>query len=257
MNTSTSGRRIFTLPLCFVLILCLLFSSFTFVSADTVSIPEAPESVYVLDEAEVISDSAEENLVTRAENLYSSTGTQIVIVTVKTLSGQNIETYADTLLHQWKIGGDSGRGLILLLDIEEDIYVTISGDELKSKFTSDVLQQLLDEKLEPYFLVGQYEEGANSFFTEAYYMAEEFAADLQSEPDSTESTAPAESENKDSGVSFWKVLGTIIIVLIILIILFFAVIYIRGQIVRKKRREAARRRRMQERRAARSHRDYF
>lgn len=255
MNSKFKNLNIFSLSL--LLLISIIFMPFLNVSADAVSIPEKPESIYVFDSAEVLSEESEQNLLTRALNLYNHTKTQISIVTVKTLNGQNIETFADEILKKWEIGGVEGNGIILLLDIDEDIYVTISGAALKSKFTSEVLQTVLNEKLEPYFLVSQYEEGVNSFFTEIYYMAEEFSETEESKPAASTKLPEKNDEASNSGPSFFSVLGTILLILLILCAAFIAVVYVRGQIVKKKRREAARRRRAMERKTLKSRRDYL
>ena len=54
------------------------------------------------------------------EIIFNNSNIQISVVTVKTLNGQNIETYTDKLMRDWKVGGEDGRGHILLLDIDED-----------------------------------------------------------------------------------------------------------------------------------------
>ena len=254
----STKKRTFILSL--VLLLFVSFFPAAATYADEVAItPETPESIYLYDGADVLSDNAETNLITRAENLFNNSNIQISVVTVKTLNGQNIETYTDKLMRDWKVGGEDGRGLILLLDIDEDIYVTISGDALKSKFTSEVLQTLLNEKLEPKFMISQYEEGVNAFFTEAYYMAEEFNLELEEEAAiKAEEELKAEAErNEQAAKTFWSTLLIILLVLVLLIVAFFVTVYVRGQIVRRKRREAARRRRAMERRTQRSRRDYL
>ena len=252
-NFHLKKLRAFTLSLLFLLSIIFMPIN-TFADEVKITVPEKPESVYVYDMAEVISESAEENLLTRALNLYNHTEIQISIVTVNSLNGENIEQYANTLLHEWKIGGEEGKGLILLLDIEEDIYVTISGDALKPFFTSGALQEILNEKLEPNFLVGEYERGINDFFTEVYYIAEDVSEAVDT---ALEVKEEQEREENKEGPNFFSVLFTIILVLVILCAVFIAVVYVRGQIVRKKRREAARRRRAMERRTERSHRDYL
>ena len=255
---SYSKKRTFIFSLVLLLLLSFIPSLNTYAD-ETAAVPEIPDSIYVYDGADVLSENAETNLKTRAENLFNNSNIQISIVTVNTLNGENIETFADSLMRKWKVGGEEGRGLILLLDIDEDIYVTISGDALKTKFTSEVLQTLLNDKLEPDFYVSLYEEGINAFFTEAYYMAEDFSAELEEEAAiKAEQELIAEAERKESAAnSFWTTLLIILIVIIVLIIAFFVTVYVRGQIVRKRRREAARRRRAMERRTERSRRDYF
>ena len=260
----STKKRTFILSLVLLLLLSFFPTVNTYAdesaSEATESITEnTTESIYVQDGADVLSDNAETNLRTRAEKLFNDSNIQIAIVTVPTLNGQNIETYTANLMKTMNLGGEEGRGLILLLDIEEDIYVTISGDALKGKFTSEVLQTLLNEKLEPRFMISQYEDGVNAFFTEAYYMAEEFNLELEEEAAiKAEQELIAEAERKEQATkTFWSTLITILLILVFLVVAFFVAVYVRGQIVRKKRREAARRRRAMERRTQRSRRDYL
>jgi uncharacterized protein len=70
----------------------------------------------VVDTANLIDDRSEQALSLRLEALEKATSDQMVVVTVPSLSGQSIESYALALGNRWRIGReDVDNGVIILV----------------------------------------------------------------------------------------------------------------------------------------------
>lgn len=78
---------------------------------------------HVNDLAGVVDESTRSKLETLLTNFETRTGTQIAVVTVKSLDGRMVEEYANDLYRAWGIGAKSGenkdKGALLLIAVED------------------------------------------------------------------------------------------------------------------------------------------
>jgi uncharacterized protein len=78
---------------------------------------------HVNDLAGVVDESTRAKLETLLTNFETRTGTQIAVVTVKSLDGRMVEEYANDLYRAWGIGAKSGenkdKGALLLIAVED------------------------------------------------------------------------------------------------------------------------------------------
>ena len=199
------------------------------------AIPDPPADVYVLDNANVLSEGTEQTILEKNQTLAAATGAQIVVVTVDFLDGQDIESYAYDIFNQWGIGDkDADNGLLLLLAIGEDNYWAMQGSGIESALTSDTLGDYLYEYLEPDFATGDYDAGVQKVFTAFYDWFADYY-DLNGATASAEAPAnsaasagiaaqpredgPRPDYGNDPGYSSGSGIGTAITLIILLIIL--------------------------------------
>lgn len=82
--------------------------------------PTPNRDFYVYDQAGLLSPSDAAAMIAAGESLAARDGTQVVVVTVRSLSGHAIETYATTLFRDWGIGHrEKNNGVLLLIAQEE------------------------------------------------------------------------------------------------------------------------------------------
>jgi uncharacterized protein len=87
--------------------------------AEKVATLPAPTG-YIDDYAAVLSAPAKIELEQRSRDLHDQTGAQVFVVTVKTLEGAPIETFANDLFRKWKIGEKkTDRGVLMLFAIND------------------------------------------------------------------------------------------------------------------------------------------
>ena len=94
----------------------VLFTNVAF-AAD---LPKPTKNFFVNDFANVISNADEEKMQQQGEALFKECGAQVVVVTVKSLSGEDLESYSLNLARSWRIGSDKNDdGILLLLAVDE------------------------------------------------------------------------------------------------------------------------------------------
>ena len=97
--------------------------------------PDRPENQYVLDEADVLSEETEQEIIAENQDLFQETGAQIVVVAVDFLDGEDIDDYAYSLFNIWGIGSqERNNGLLLLLAIGEENYYAQAGYGIEDYF---------------------------------------------------------------------------------------------------------------------------
>ena len=222
----------------------------------TFSIPSPSEEFYVYDEAGAISSDDKQFIVDWGEYLNTNYGAQPVVTVVNSASADiiDIETYTDQMMRAWKVGGSSGYGILLVMDISADDYYCVSGDALKSHYTSSYLQTVLDEQVESAFASKDYSTAAKNFINTIAndlntYMSENNLSGLTAS-DGTQTTAAddsavsvsAPSSSKSTGSSLLKILLIVVLVLVILFCAIFIAVYMHGQKIKKQREEQRRRR---------------
>lgn len=78
-------------------------------------LPSATERFFVNDFADVMSDADEQTVYEAGVRLYEKTQAQVVLVTVNTLGGRDLESYALELARAWGIGDEEQDNGVLLL----------------------------------------------------------------------------------------------------------------------------------------------
>lgn len=132
------------------------------------AVPDRPANKYVLDQAGVLSDATEKEIVSENKELFEETGGEIVIAAVDFLGGEDIEDYTYDMFNSWGVGSEErNNGILLVMAIGEDNYYAQSGYGIEDYFDGGKMQELLDEYLEPDFAAGDYDAGAKKFFDAA------------------------------------------------------------------------------------------
>lgn len=154
-------------------------------------IPSPSNSFYVLDEANELSLSTEEHIVSVNNELERRTGAQVVVVCVRTTGNTDIAEYAYQLFNKWDIGSESKHnGVLILLAVQDSDYYALQGKGLENILSSGTLKLMLDDYLEPDFAVGDFDAGAKKMFDAvARFLSEVYSVTI-----GEYTTAPAVTE---------------------------------------------------------------
>lgn len=157
-------KKIFSVLLCFVL-LC----SFT-------EAVRADESLlFVIDDGYLLSAEEEMQLKTEIHELRKKYGFDVVILTLESLEGSRIETFAD---HYYDSVNYSEDGVLLVLSMEErEWYISTCGDAIYA--LTDYGISRLGEEILPYLADGMYYEAFTVYLQE---LPEYFDAFLSGSP---------------------------------------------------------------------------
>ena len=141
------------------LFVCLLFTQISFAQFTIPEKPTLQTSVY--DYANVLSATEKAQLEEKLIKYSDSTTTQIVIVTIETLKGEDIGILTPKWGQTWGIGGtakeDNGV-LILLAKAERKIWIS-AGYGLEDRLTAGIGGEITRNIIIPEFKAGSYYKG--------------------------------------------------------------------------------------------------
>lgn len=121
--------------------------------------PQSPPRL-VNDFANVIDDSREQALERKLVAYDDSTSTQITIVTVKTIGGDDVNLYSAELAEKWGIGQKGmDNGLLILAAINDRRVAIQVGYGLEPIVTDAISKQIIDQEIVPAFRGEDYYSG--------------------------------------------------------------------------------------------------
>lgn len=141
------------------LLVCFLFTQISFAQFTIPEKPSLQTSVY--DYANVLSATEKAQLEEKLIKYSDSTTTQIVIITIESLKGEDIGILTPKWGHQWGIGGtakDDNGVLILLAKAERKIWIS-PGYGLEDRLTAGIGGEITRNIIIPEFKAGSYYKG--------------------------------------------------------------------------------------------------
>jgi uncharacterized protein len=146
----------------------------------------------IVDQAGVISATARGEIETKLKDLEDKSGIQLVVATVKSLQGGDIETYANELFRTWKLGEAKKNNGVLLLVAPADHKVRIEvGYGLEGTLTDALAQVIIASAMVPRFKANDYsggiERGIDGIISVLTTDAEEWHAKTRVRPEDQQS----------------------------------------------------------------------
>lgn len=126
-------------------------------------IPARPKPfTFVTDQANLLEPADEKKLENGLRRYADNTGTQVVVVTVPSLGGQNVNAFARQLGTDWGVGQKGkNNGLVVLVASQEHKLSIEPGAGLRSTITPSVVQRVIGE-MTPSFKQNNYAAGLQS-----------------------------------------------------------------------------------------------
>jgi len=117
-------------------------------TAQTLTFPQL--SGRVVDEAGIIDGNARDAVGRKLAEFESKTGAEIVVATVPSLQGTDIETYAVALANNWRLGRDGkNNGAILLIAPNAGKVAIQASEGLRDRLTDEVMLRIIKQTLVP------------------------------------------------------------------------------------------------------------
>src|ERR1700743_1748582 len=114
----------------------------------------------VVDQAGVMSADSRASVETKLKDLEDKSGIQLVVATVKSLQGSDIETYANQLFRTWKLGQAQKNNGVLLLVAPNEHKVRIEvGYGLEGTLTDALSSVVISSAILPRFKAGDFSGG--------------------------------------------------------------------------------------------------
>jgi uncharacterized protein len=143
----------------FQLFICLFFAQIGFAQFNIPEIPKFQTSVY--DYANVLSANEKAQLEEKLIKYSDSTTTQIVVITIESLKGEDIGILTPKWGHAWGIGGtkQNDNGVIILLaKAERKIWIS-PGYGVEDRLTAGINGELIRNIIIPEFKAGNFYSG--------------------------------------------------------------------------------------------------
>ena len=183
-------------------------------------LPKPAQREYVVDTAGIVSAEDRAQIEKIGEELREKTKAEIVVVTVHTLDGADIESYANKLFRSWGIGDANQSNGVLLLIAKDDRKFRIEvGYGLEGEITDGRSGEILD-KMKPYFRDEKYSEGVlNAYQKLAAYAYR--AAGVAPDADVSETLEDASTHEEEPSILmnvlifFLAIIGMIVLSIIL------------------------------------------
>jgi uncharacterized protein len=141
-----------TFPFLILLLLCLPLT------ANGLDVPRLQG--YVNDYAGMISPSARSRIEEGLRAFEQSDSTQVVILTIPSLEGENIEEFGIKVAEAWKIGWQGKDNGILFIVSKHERKIRIEvGRGLEGKLTDLMAGRIIDQVIKPRFKQGDFDGG--------------------------------------------------------------------------------------------------
>jgi len=119
-----------------------------------------PLSGRVVDQANVMTAASRSGLEAKLKDVEDKSGIQLVVATVKSLQGSDVETYANQLFRFWKLGQAQKNNGVLLLVAPAEHKVRIEvGYGLEGTLTDALSSVIISSAMVPRFKTGDYSGG--------------------------------------------------------------------------------------------------
>ena len=117
----------------------------------------------IVDNAHILNAATQQNLITKLSQLEDKSQIQLVVATVPSLGGQEIEPYANTLFRQWKLGvkGKDNGVLLLVAPTEHRVRIEM-GYGLEGTITDAVSKIIIANSITPKFKAGDFNGGISA-----------------------------------------------------------------------------------------------
>jgi uncharacterized protein len=198
-------------PLRSLRVLCLVLCVISVTHAE--DIKQIRPTGYVTDLAGIIKPQAKAQLEAMALELEQKTGSQMAIVTVKSLNGNEIQPYGNDLFKQLGVGQKKqDNGVLLLVAPNERKYWTEVGYGLEP-IINDARAGDAGRLLVPYFRQGDYSGGIVAAAARlAKYIADDKGVTLTGMPQVQQ--VRHSDDNSSGGIWVWLILGIILLVVL-------------------------------------------
>ncbi len=146
---------IFKAPLLALLTLPCLFLS----AASAAEIEPAPRT-YITDRAGILDSGTQQELIGLLQELEQKTGARIIVLTVQSTNGQDIQQFAFERADKWKLGANQkSASVLVVVAVKDRKYRFEVGYEWEGVLPDGYVGQVGREYLVPHFKAGRYSQG--------------------------------------------------------------------------------------------------
>jgi uncharacterized protein len=167
----------------------------------------------IVDQANVISADARRIIEPKLVDLETKSGIQLVVATVNSLEGREIEPYANALFRNWKLGEKIKNNGVLLLVAPKERRVRIEvGYGLEGTLTDALGKVIITNAITPRFKAGDFSDGISRGIDDIITVLTTDASEWEKRPSLRLDNHPA------SDPVNWVIILIVIVVVVLLIV---------------------------------------
>ena len=127
--------------------------------------PAVTPEYYVNDYANILSEDAENKIISIGDDLCDQTTAQVVVLTVESLDGEDISEFSVETFREWGIGDEEKEnGVLIVFSLNDrEMWVT-TGYGIEGTLTDARIGQLRDTYAMPYYEKDEFEKGTVEFY---------------------------------------------------------------------------------------------
>ena len=162
----------------------------------------------VVDQANIIPAESRQAIEAKLTDLETKSGIQLVVATVTSLDGQEIEPYANELFRVWKLGEKTKNNGVLLLIAPNERRVRIEvGYGLEGTLTDALSQVIIANAITPRFKTSDYAGGITRGVDDIITVLTTDASEWQKRPSLRLDRAPAPTP-----VNWLAIVGIVVVI---------------------------------------------
>ncbi len=193
---------------------CIYLAIFFLSGFTLFALPNHTEKFYVNDFANILSEDVKNYIFSSSKTLDEKTTAQVVVTTVQSLEGQELESFSLDLFRSWKIGSkDKNNGLLILIAPEERVMRIEVGDGLEGAINDAKAGRFRDIYATPYFKENNWDEGIRQLYSA-------ILSEIYKEYDMEVPENVSESFREKSNDTYSYIISIIIIIAILITIKF-------------------------------------
>lgn len=167
----------------------------------------------IVDQANIIPADTRAALETKLADLEAKSGIQLVVATVPTLQGEEIEPYANALFRNWQLGEKTRNNGVLLLVAPNERRVRIEvGYGLEGTLTDALSKVIIANAIAPRFKAGDFSGGISRGIEDIITVLTTDASEWQKRPelrlDRDETGSP------EDGIIFAFIVGFFVLLIV-------------------------------------------
>ena len=167
----------------------------------------------IVDQANIISEDARRVIEPKLADLEAKSGIQLVVATINSLEGQEIEPYANELFRTWKLGEKAKNNGVLLLVAPKERRVRIEvGYGLEGTLTDALAKVIITNAITPRFKTGEFSDGISRGVDDIITVLTTDASEWEKRPALRLDNQPANEPLN------WVILLIVIVVVLLLIV---------------------------------------
>jgi uncharacterized protein len=139
---------------------CFLAALFLCLASLALALDFPPLTGRVVDQANIMTAQSRTDLETKLKELEDKSSIQLVVATVKSLQGSDVETYANDLFRYWKLGeAKKNNGVLLIIaPVEHKVRIEV-GYGLEGTLTDALSSVIISSAIIPRFKAGDFSAG--------------------------------------------------------------------------------------------------